>query len=112
MVISQVEGATWAEGGRRLKLATERFYTTLMLCCEGAKATRINREEIFSPMANAIRVKDYQEALATATDTEFGLFAGIATTTLKHATHFQVPLPSGMGNDGSAHRWGGLPSAV
>ena len=41
---------------------------------------RINREEIFGPVASVIRVKDYEEALAMANDTEFGLSAGIATT--------------------------------
>ena len=33
--------------------------------------------------------KDYDEALAMANDTPFGLAAGIATTSLKHATHFK-----------------------
>jgi acyl-CoA reductase-like NAD-dependent aldehyde dehydrogenase len=43
-----------------------------------------------------IRVKDYEEALATANDTEFGLSAGIATTSLKHATHFKRHSQAGM----------------
>ena len=34
---------------------------------------RITREEIFGPVAAVIRVKDYDEALAVANDTEFGL---------------------------------------
>ena len=43
-----------------------------------------------------IRVKDYDEALAMANDTEFGLSAGIVTTSLKHATHFQRNAEAGM----------------
>ena len=50
---------------------------------------RISREEIFGPVAGVIRVKDYDEALALANDTEFGLSAGICTTSLKYATHFK-----------------------
>ena len=57
---------------------------------------RINREEIFGPVASVIRVKDYEEALAVANDTPFGLSAGIATTSLKHATHFKRHAQAGM----------------
>lgn len=57
---------------------------------------RINREEVFGPVACVIRVKDYDEALAVANDTEFGLSAGIATTSLKHATHFKRHAQAGM----------------
>src|SRR5256885_4813862 len=57
---------------------------------------RINREEVFGPVASVIRVKDYEEALAVANDTPFGLAAGIATTSLKHATHFKRHSQAGM----------------
>jgi aldehyde dehydrogenase (NAD+) len=39
---------------------------------------RINREEIFGPVAGVIRVKNYDEALSVANDTRFGLSAGSA----------------------------------
>ncbi len=57
---------------------------------------RINREEIFGPVAAVIRVKDYDEALHVANDTEFGLSAGIVTTSQKHARHFQANIQSGL----------------
>jgi aldehyde dehydrogenase (NAD+) len=41
-------------------------------------------------------VKDYDEALAVANDTPFGLTAGIATTSLRHATHFKRQSEAGM----------------
>ena len=44
-------------------------------------------------------MKNYEEALATANDTEFSLSASIATTSLKHATHFKAPL-AGRHGDG------------
>ena len=57
---------------------------------------RIAREEIFGPVAGVIRVKDYDEALAIANDTEFGLAAGICTTSLKYASHFKRNSEAGM----------------
>ena len=54
------------------------------------------QNEIFGPVASVIKVKNYEEALATANDTEFGLSAGIATTSLKHATHFKRHSQAGM----------------
>lgn len=94
--IGQGEGATLAAGGERLKLATEGFYMSPALFSESVAAMRINKEEIFGPVASVIRVKNYEEALATANDTEFGLSAGIATTSLKYATHFKRHSQAGM----------------
>ncbi|MDF2462723.1 MAG: aldehyde dehydrogenase [Ramlibacter sp.] len=94
--IGKAEGALLAAGGERLKLSTDGFYMAPALFSESASAMRINREEIFGPVASVIRVKDYEEALATANDTPFGLSAGIATTSLKHATHFKRHSQAGM----------------
>ena len=54
------------------------------------------REEIFGPVATVIPAKDYEEALAIANDTEFGLSAGICTSSLKHASHFKRNSEAGM----------------
>jgi len=94
--IGKGEGATLAAGGQRLKLDTEGFYMQPALFSESVAPMRINKEEIFGPVASVIRVKDYDEALATANDTEFGLSAGIATTSLKYATHFKRHSQAGM----------------
>jgi acyl-CoA reductase-like NAD-dependent aldehyde dehydrogenase len=94
--IGKGEGATLATGGQRLKLDTDGFYMSPALFSESVGAMRINKEEIFGPVASVIRVKNYDEALATANDTEFGLSAGIATTSLKYATHFKRHSQAGM----------------
>jgi len=57
---------------------------------------RINNEEVFGPVASIIPVKDYEEALAVANGTEFGLSAGICTSSLKYARHFQRSVRAGM----------------
>jgi aldehyde dehydrogenase (NAD+) len=90
------EGAKLVVGGERLKRATDGFYLQPALFTETSPSMRINREEIFGPIASVIRVKDYDEALAVANDTPFGLSSGIATTSLKHAAHFRRNSAAGM----------------
>jgi aldehyde dehydrogenase (NAD+) len=94
--IGQKEGAKLAAGGKLLKRETEGFYLEPTIFTEAHNQMRIAREEIFGPVATIIRVKDYEEALATSNDTEFGLSAGIVTTSLKYATHFKRNSESGM----------------
>lgn len=94
--IGRAEGATLVAGGERLTRAAEGFYMAPALFADSVPSMRINREEIFGPVASVIRVKNYEEALAVANDTPFGLSAGIATTSLKHATHFKRHAQAGM----------------
>lgn len=57
---------------------------------------RSSREEIFGPCASVIKVADFDEALAVANDTAFGLSSGICTTSLKYATAFRRASKAGM----------------
>ena len=94
--IGKSEGATLVAGGERLKLSTDGYFMAPALLTDSTSTMRINREEIFGPVASIIRVKDYDAALAEANNTEFGLSAGIATTSLKYATHFKRHSQAGM----------------
>ncbi|SCB26887.1 aldehyde dehydrogenase family protein [Rhizobium multihospitium] len=94
--IGKQEGAKLAFGGELVSRDTPGFYLQPTLFTEATNQMRISREEIFGPVASVIRVKDYEEALATANDTPFGLSSGIATTSLKHATHFKRNAEAGM----------------
>ncbi|KAB2693736.1 aldehyde dehydrogenase family protein [Brucella intermedia] len=94
--IGRKEGAKLAFGGERLNRETPGFYLQPALFTEATNQMRISREEIFGPVASVIRVKDYEEALATANDTSFGLSSGICTTSLKYATHFKRNSEAGM----------------
>ncbi|UFS83676.1 aldehyde dehydrogenase family protein [Rhizobium sp. T136] len=94
--IGKQEGAKLAFGGELITRETPGFYLQPTLFTEATNQMRISREEIFGPVVSVIRVKDYEEALATANDTPFGLSAGIATTSLKHATHFKRNSEAGM----------------
>jgi aldehyde dehydrogenase (NAD+) len=90
------EGARLAAGGSRLERERQGYYLEPALFVDTTPAMTINREEIFGPVAAVIRVKDYDEALAVANDTPFGLSSGIATTSLKHAEHFKRNSAAGM----------------
>jgi len=94
--IGQREGAKLAYGGEILKRAKQGHYLAPALLTEATNAMRTSREEIFGPVASVIRVKDYDEALAVANDTDFGLSAGVVTTSLKHASHFKRQSQAGM----------------
>jgi acyl-CoA reductase-like NAD-dependent aldehyde dehydrogenase len=98
--IAKREGAVLAVGGVRTNCHSgsdrKGFFLQPALFVDSTPDMRINREEVFGPVASMIRVRDYEEALAVANDTEFGLSAGIATTSLKYATHFKRHAQAGM----------------
>jgi alpha-ketoglutaric semialdehyde dehydrogenase len=94
--IGRDEGARLVHGGERLTRATEGYYMSPAIFADTTPAMKINREEIFGPIAAVIRVKNYDEALAIANDTIYGLSAGIVTTSLKHASHFKRHAQSGL----------------
>jgi aldehyde dehydrogenase (NAD+) len=56
---------------------------------------RINREEMFAPITCVIKAGGYEEALNLANDSEFGLTAGIMTSSLARASHFRANARAG-----------------
>ncbi|KGD87949.1 aldehyde dehydrogenase [Achromobacter sp. RTa] len=94
--LGRAEGATLAEGGKRAEASTAGHFLRPTLFTESSNAMRINREEIFGPVAAVIRVSGYEEALEVANDTPFGLSSGICTTSLKQANHFRLNVRSGL----------------
>ncbi|MDH0868248.1 aldehyde dehydrogenase family protein [Mitsuaria sp. GD03876] len=97
--IALAEGARLATGGEALPTngaGAPGFYLTPALFTGTTPSMRINQEEVFGPVVSVIQAKDYDEALALANDTPFGLATGIATTSLKHATHFKRHAQAGM----------------
>ena len=90
------DGANLVCGGEQVSRDTQGFFMTPALFTESSNKMRINSEEVFGPVATVIRVKDYEEALVTANDTEFGLSSGIVTTSLKYSSHFKRHIQSGV----------------
>jgi aldehyde dehydrogenase (NAD+) len=94
--IGQAEGAKLAFGGELIKAETNGHFLKPALFVDTTNEMRINREEIFGPVASVIRVKNYEEAVAVANDTEFGLASGICTTSLKLSSDFKRRSQAGM----------------
>ncbi|BAL27514.1 aldehyde dehydrogenase family protein [Azoarcus sp. KH32C] len=94
--IGRAEGARLVFGGERLSREKTGHYLSPAFFVDTDPAMRIAREEIFGPVACAIPADNYEHALALANDTEYGLSAGICTSSLKHASHFKRNVEAGM----------------
>ena len=94
--IATKEGGRLVTGGERLSLGKPGFYVSPVLIADTRPDMRVNCEEVFGPLASTVRVRDYDEALAVANSGEFGLSAGICTTSLKYARHFTRNVRAGM----------------
>jgi aldehyde dehydrogenase (NAD+) len=94
--VGRGEGAELLCGGSRLERATEGYFLEPALFVETSNEMRVNREEIFGPIATVVRAADPDEALALANDTEFGLSAGVCTTSLGLAARFRDGLQAGI----------------
>lgn len=89
LALAKKEGANLVYGGEVLQQETEGYYMQPALFTNTTNVMTINREEAFAPIACIIKVKDYDEALATLNDTNFGLTGGICTQSLHYASHFK-----------------------
>lgn len=89
VALAKEEGGVVLCGGDQVERATEGFYMTPAVVDETSNDWRINREEMFAPIACVITVDSYEQALATVNNTEFGLTSGIVTRDLARATHFR-----------------------
>lgn len=93
--IGQEEGAELLCGGDRLERATPGHYMAPAVLAGTRNDMRINREEMFAPITCVIRAGSYDEALAIANDSAFGLTAGIMTRSLARASHFRANMRAG-----------------
>ena len=96
IAIGRDEGAELAWGGERLNRDTKGYYLSPALFVNTKNNMRINQEEVFGPVATVIKVESYDEALAVANDTKFGLSSGIYTGSLKFASDFRRKSQAGM----------------
>ena len=94
--MGQQEGARLAFGGRLLDREKKGHYLEPAVFVDASNAMRISREEIFGPIVSVIRANGFEEALSLANDTQFGLAAGIVTTSLKYSSAFRRQSQAGM----------------
>jgi alpha-ketoglutaric semialdehyde dehydrogenase len=89
--------ATLLCGGERLTGAGYDcgYYVSPAIFTDVTNAMRIAREEIFGPVICLIEVTSYQDAIAKANDTEYGLSAAIATRNPRYIHDFANDIESG-----------------
>lgn len=89
--------ATLLCGGERLTDGDQAhgFYVTPAIFTDVTQQMRIAREEIFGPVIAIIEVDSYEDAIAKANDTEYGLSAAIATGSQRHAHRFAQDIQAG-----------------
>jgi len=89
MDLAKDEGGTLVTGGTRLERDKEGYYVAPTIFTDTKNDMRVNREEVFGPMTCIMKVDSYEEGIALANDTEFGLAASVITNSLKEAEHFK-----------------------
>ena len=89
------EGATMAFGGDQVSVGSDGYYMQPVLFTNTTNDMSINRDEVFGPVACVIRVPDYESALATLNDTNYGLTAGLITRSLQRASDFKARAETG-----------------
>ena len=94
--IGRSEGAEVAAGGGALETESGGYFVAPTLFVNTTNAMRINREEIFGPVAAVIAVDDLDEAIAVANDTAFGLSSGICTSNIRVAERFRRASRAGL----------------
>ena len=87
--LAKSEGGEVLCGGERVTRETEGYYMTPALVANTSNDWRINREEMFAPIACVIKAGSYDESLGLVNDTNFGLTSGIITKSLARASHFR-----------------------
>ncbi len=89
MESAKAEGGELVTGGERLERETDGYYLAPTIYANTTNDMRVNREEVFGPMTCVMKVDSFDEGVAVANDTDFGLSASIMTTSLKQAEHFK-----------------------
>jgi aldehyde dehydrogenase (NAD+) len=96
--IAEQEGAKIECGGRILSDGdhAKGFFFEPTVITGVTNDMRIAREEVFGPVLAVIKAKDFEEALAIANDTEFGLSASIQTQNVSRVFEFIGGIQAGL----------------
>ncbi len=93
-VLKSVElGAKLLTGGNRID--RKGYYYPATVLSDVKKGMLAYDQEIFGPVATIIKVKDEEEAIFVANDTEFGLGASLWTSDLEKAKNLATQIEAG-----------------
>ncbi|MCU4972285.1 aldehyde dehydrogenase family protein [Halobacteria archaeon AArc-m2/3/4] len=96
--IAKEEGATLATGGNRLEgdRYGEGYFVEPTVFTDVENDFRIAQEEVFGPVLSVIEVEDFEDALETANDIQYGLSASIVTDDHTEAERFVDEIEAGV----------------
>ncbi len=96
--IGKAEGARLLTGGRPARggeLDEGAFYEPTVFA-DVSPTMRIAREEIFGPVVSVLPIASYEEAIAVANDTEYGLSCAIFTEDMRTSFRAMRDLQAGL----------------
>jgi acyl-CoA reductase-like NAD-dependent aldehyde dehydrogenase len=93
---AQQDGASAMVGGRRDDALGEGYFVMPTVLRDARPESRVVREEIFGPVAVLLEAEDYEDAVAIANDTPFGLTASLFTNDLSRAMRFASEIRAGV----------------
>jgi aldehyde dehydrogenase (NAD+) len=96
--VGREDGATMVCGGERVTGDgfDKGYFVTPTLFDHVTPDMRIAREEIFGPVLSVLRVKDFEEAMQVANDSEYGLSSSIFTNDASRIFRFVDEIETGM----------------
>ena len=96
--IGREDGAELLTGGRRAKgeNLSNGYFVEPTVFDRVTPDMRIAREEIFGPVLSVLRVKDFDEAMVVANDSDYGLSSSIFSTDANDIFRFVKDIESGM----------------
>lgn len=93
--IGSGQGASLKAGGARILAETGGTYVTPAVFDDVTATMRIAQEEIFGPVLSVISFETQEQAIQIANDSEYGLAAGLWTSSLKCAHQVSRALRAG-----------------
>ncbi|MGH2370662.1 MAG: aldehyde dehydrogenase family protein, partial [Chloroflexota bacterium] len=93
---SAADGGRVLAGGDRATDLGDGYYVRPTVLADLSPESKVVREEIFGPVAAVIAARSYDEAVALANDTPFGLTASLFTRDLGRALRFADDIRTGV----------------
>jgi alpha-ketoglutaric semialdehyde dehydrogenase len=94
--IGASEGGKAVAGGSRASDLGDGYYVRPTVLADVDPQSRVAREEIFGPVAALLSAGSYEEAVALANDTPYGLSASVFTNDLSKALRFANDIRAGV----------------
>ena len=96
--VGQAEGARLVAGGARVTsgVPDAGYFVEPTVFADVDPDMRIAQEEVFGPVLSVIRVSDFDEAVAVANDSRYGLSASVVTDDHTEANRFVDEVEAGV----------------